>query len=472
MPLDGDLAARLDALRQRARAQRTASWRDRREKLRALRRAFVERRQSLEEALAVDLGRPPTETDLVEYLPVIGELDRAIADIHRWSQPRKMSTPFALFGARSQVIPQPKGVCLILAPWNYPALLVLGPLVSCVAAGNTAVVKPSEFTPATCAYLRGLIAAVFDTAEVIVVEGGPETSTALLDQPFDHIFFTGSPNVGRIVMAAAAKWPISVTLELGGKSPALVHRTADIADTAKKLVWGKFLNAGQTCIAPDYILAEAPVADALKQALAARMRRVYPVEVDQGVRGGDYAAIVSERHAARLIDMVADARGKGARILAGGAADAGTRFVAPTLLDAVTPAMRVAQEEIFGPILPVYAIADLDAGIAHVNAGAAPLASYFFGKDGAAADRFLAEVPAGGSCVNHTLIHFSNEALPFGGIGPSGIGRSHGEAGFEAFSNLRAVMRDRFSMTHRFFPPYTKSLKAQMSAFLRLRGAA
>jgi aldehyde dehydrogenase (NAD+) len=472
MPLDGELTARLDALRQRARTLRTASWQDRREKLRALRRAFIKRRQSLEEALARDLGRPATETDLVEYLPVIGELDRAIADIHRWSQPRNTSTPFALFGARSQIIPQPKGVCLILAPWNYPALLVLGPLVSCIAAGNTAVVKPSEFTPATCAYLRGLIAAVFDPAEVTVVEGGSETATALLGQPFDHIFFTGSPNVGRIVMAAAAKWPTSVTLELGGKSPALVHRSADIADTAKKLVWGKFLNAGQTCIAPDYILAEAPVADALKLAISARMRKVYPAEIDQGLRGSDYAAIVSERHAARLIDMVEDARGKGARILAGGAGNAGARFLAPTLLDRVTPAMRVAQEEIFGPILPVYAITDLDAGIAHVNAGAPPLASYFFGKDGAAADRFLAEVPAGGSCVNHTLIHFTNEALPFGGIGPSGIGRSHGEAGFEAFSNLRAVMRDRFSMTHRFFPPYTRRLKAQMAAFLRLRGAA
>ena len=472
MPLDRELTARLDALRQRAHAQRTGSWRDRREKLRALRRAFVERRQALEEALSVDLGRPATETDLVEYLPVIGELDRAIANVHRWSQPRKASTPFALFGAHSKIIPQPKGVCLILSPWNYPALLVLGPLVSCIAAGNTAVLKPSEFTPATCAYLRGLIAAVFDPAEVIVVEGAAETAAALLEQPFDHIFFTGSPNVGRIVMAAAAKWPASVTLELGGKSPALVHKSADIADAAKKIVWGKFVNAGQTCIAPDYVLAEAPVADALKAAIAARMRQVYPTEVERGQRGGDYAAIVSERHAARLMDMIEDARQKGANILAGGAGDTGARFVAPTMLDGITPAMRVAQEEIFGPILPVHTIADLDAGIAHVNAAPPPLASYVFGKDSAATGRFLAEVPAGGSCVNHTLIHFTNEALPFGGIGPSGIGRSHGEAGFDAFSNLRAVMRDRFSMVHRFFPPYTKSLKMQMAAFLRLRGAA
>lgn len=472
MPLDGELTARLDALRLRAFSLRTGPWPARREKLRALRQAFVQRRKGLEEALAADLGRPATETDLVEYLPIIGELDRAIDNGHRWSRPRKVLTPLALFGARSRVIPQPKGVCLILSPWNYPALLVLGPLVSCIAAGNTAVLKPSEFTPATCAYLRGLIAAVFDPAEVMVVEGGPETATALLNQPFDHIFFTGSPNVGRIVMAAAAKWPTSVTLELGGKSPALVHRSADIADAAKKLVWGKFVNAGQTCIAPDYVLADAPVADALKQALAARMRAVYPTEIEEGRRGNDYAAIISGRHTQRLIEMVEDARAKGAAILAGGAGDAGARFLAPTLMDGVTPDMRVAQEEIFGPILPVYTIANLEAGIAHVNAGAPPLASYVFGKNSAATERFLAEVPAGGSCVNHTLIHFSNEALPFGGIGPSGIGRSHGEAGFEAFSNLRAVMRDRFSMAHRFFPPYTKTLRAQMAAFLRLKGAA
>jgi aldehyde dehydrogenase (NAD+) len=471
MPLDGELTARLDALRLRALAQRTGSRPARKEKLRALRRAVVQRRKGLEEALAADLRRPATETDLVEYLPIIGELDRAIDNGHRWSRPRKVSTPLALFGARSQVIPQPKGVCLILSPWNYPALLVLGPLVSCIAAGNTAVLKPSEFTPATCAYLRGLIATVFDPAEVMVIEGGPETATALLNQPFDHIFFTGSPKVGRMVMAAAAKWPTSVTLELGGKSPALVHRSADIADAAKKLVWGKFVNAGQTCIAPDYVLADAHVADALRQALAARMRAVYPTEIEEGRRGGDYAAIISGRHAQRLIDMVEDARAKGAAILAGGAGDAGARFLAPTLMDGVTPDMRVAQEEIFGPILPVYTIANLEVGIAHVNAGAPPLASYVFGKNSAATERFLTEVPAGGSCVNHTLIHFGNEALPFGGIGPSGIGRSHGEAGFEAFSNLRAVMLDRFSMAHRFFPPYTKTLKAQMAAFLRLKGA-
>ncbi len=472
MPLDGEFIIQLDRLRKRAQTGRSEGWQPRKDKLKALRRAFVERRRELQQALAADLGRAPTETDLVEYLPVIGDLDLAIANVRRWSQPERASTPFALLGARSEVIPQPKGLCLIIAPWNYPASLILGPLISCIAAGNAAVLKPSEFTPATCRYLRGLIGAVFDADEVSIVEGGPETAESLLAQPFDHIFFTGSPKIGRIVMAAAAKGPTSVTLELGGKSPALVHKSADIADTARKLVWSKFVNAGQTCIAPDYVLADAAIADELKAALAARIREVYSRETAEGQRGEDFAAIVSPRHAERLIDMIQDAREKGANVIVGGTGDAASRFVAPTLIDGIKPDMRVDQEEIFGPILPVRTIADLDAGLAHVNAGPPPLASYIFTKDSAAADRFLAEAPAGGSCVNHALIHFGNETLPFGGIGASGIGRSHGKAGFEAFSNLRAVMRDRFSMTHLFFPPYTKALKAQMAAFLRLKRAA
>lgn len=472
MPLDGELILQLGRLRTRAQAKRGEDWRPRRDRLKALRRALVERRRALQDALAADLGRPPTETDLVEYLPIIGELDHTAAHVPRWSRPQNLLTPLALTGARSQVIPQPKGLCLIIGPWNYPASLILGPLISCIAAGNTAVLKPSEFTPATGGFLRDLIGAAFPPDEVMLVEGGPETAETLLAQPFDHIFFTGSPKVGRIVMAAAAKGPTSVTLELGGKSPALVHASADIADAAAKLVWAKCVNAGQTCIAPDYVLADAAIAEALKAALAARIRTVFPREIAEGRRGEDLAAIVSPRHAERLIALIRDARDKGAAVLIGGSGDAAARFVAPTLMDGITPDMRLAQEEIFGPILPVYTIADLDAGIAHVNAGPPPLASYIFAKDRAATDRFIAEVPAGGSCVNHALIHFGNETLPFGGIGASGIGRAHGKAGFDDFSNRRAVMRDGFSLTHLFFPPYTKRLKAQMAAFLRLKGAA
>jgi aldehyde dehydrogenase (NAD+) len=472
VPLQADFGRAFAALRQRARALRSEPWQARRDRLKALRAAFIARRQALQQALAADLGRPAAETDIVEYMPVLSELDSTLAQLRSWAAPRRVPTPLPLFGARSEIRLQPKGVCLILAPWNYPASLILGPLVSCIAAGNTAVLKPSEFTPATSAYLRELIAAVFPSEEVFLMEGGPETAAMLLEQPFDHIFFTGSPHVGRIVMAAAAKGPTSVTLELGGKSPVLVHRSADLEDAARKLVWGKFVNAGQTCIAPDYILAEAPIASELSRLIAERMRAVYPAEVGEGRRGPDYGAIVSARHAQRLLDMIEDARGKGASVLAGGRGDAKARFVAPTLIGNVRKDMLIDQEEIFGPLLPIRAVASVDEAISHVNAGAPPLSSYVFARDGAVADRFITEAPAGGSCVNHVLVHYGNENLPFGGIGPSGIGRSHGRAGFEAFSNIRTVMRDRFTQTQLFFPPYTKALRGRIAAFLRLKRAA
>ncbi len=471
MALDPGFGMRLDALRMRAQAQRPEPWQARRERLRKLRGALVKRHTELQKAIAQDLGRPEAETDIVEYLPTITELDHAIANVRRWSKPKGASTPLTLFGARSEILAQPKGVCLIMAPWNYPANLLLGPLIACIAAGNTAVAKPSEFAPATAAYLRDLIAEAFDADEVLLVEGGPETAEALLDQRFDHIFFTGSPKIGRIVMAAAAKGPTSVTLELGGKSPAYVHRSADIADTARKLVWGKFVNAGQTCIAPDYILADEAIAGELKQALTERIRKVFPREIEQGRRGSDLAAIISERHAERLTALIDDACEKGAQVLIGGQTDIASRFVAPTLLDNVNSDMRVDSEEIFGPILPIRNVPGPGVAIAHINAGATPLASYVFTKESGVADRYLAEAPAGGSCVNNTLIHFANERLPFGGIGPSGIGRYHGDAGFEAFSNMRAVMRDRFSLTYRLFPPYTKGMRRQIALFLRLKGA-
>ncbi len=467
MPLDSEAKSNIERLRAQAQAQRREDWRPRRERLRTLRRAFIQRRRQLQEALAADLGRPPAETDLLEYLPILGDLNRAIAEVRRWSRPQKPLTPLALIGASSAIIPQPKGLCLILSPWNYPASLALAPFVSAVAAGCTAVLKPSEYTPATNAHLRDVTAALGPDAPAIV-EGGSETASALLAEHWDHIFFTGSPQVGRIVMAAAAKGPTSVTLELGGKSPAVVLKDANIADAARKLVWAKFVNAGQTCIAPDTVLAEAEIAAGLTDAIAARIRSVYPLETAENRRGPDYTAIITERHAARLLTLIEDARAKGGNVVTGGTGDAAARFVAPTLLRRITPDMTLAQEEIFGPILPVLTVPGLDAAIAHVNAGPPPLASYIFTGSRAAADRFIAEVPAGGTCVNHALIHFGNEKLPFGGIGASGIGRSHGRAGFEAFSEMHAVMRNRFSPTRLFFPPYTRRAKALMSALLTM----
>lgn len=465
--LDSSALGLLDALRTRAWAQRDSDWHDRKEKLRALRRAFISRRSDLKRAIYTDFGRPPTETDLIEYLPTLGELDGAIANVKHWSRPTRLSTPLSLTGATSEVIPEPKGLCLIISPWNYPVNLALSPLISCIAAGNTALLKPSEFTPATCGFLRDLIGSVFRDNEVGILEGGPEVSQALLEQPFDHIFFTGSPQIGRVVMAAAAKGPTSVTLELGGKSPALVQSSANIADTARKLVWAKFVNAGQTCIAPDYILVESDIAASFKEALCRRIRQVYPSETKAGRRGSDYTQIITKRHASRLLDLIADARDRGAKVLLGGTGDIDDRYISPTVLDQISPDMKISKEEIFGPVLPVIEVGNLDEAIAHVNAAPPPLSSYIFTRDKKASKQFFTQAPAGGSCVNHALVHFGNEKLPFGGIGPSGIGRSHGQAGFNAFSNMRSVMRDRFSPTHFFFPPYTSKKKTMMNAFMR-----
>lgn len=468
--LEEDAVTQLEALRKKTQFQRSEGWRPRRDRLRALRRAFIARRRELQAAIATDLGRPETETDLIEYVPLLGELNRAITNLRSWSRPKRPLTPIALAGASSQIIPQPKGVCLILSPWNYPASLALGPLISCIAAGNTAVLKPSEYTPATNAYLYELIGEALEDDVVKIVEGGPDVAKNLLAQHFDHIFFTGSPEIGRVVMAAAAKGPTSVTLELGGKSPAFVQKGANIKGTAHKLVWAKFVNAGQTCIAPDYVLVEEAIAEELKDALVQRIQEVYPLETSSGQRGENYTQIITLRHAERQVELINDAREKGAQPLTGGSGDIAKRFIVPTLLDGITPDMRVAQEEIFGPILPIHTVSDLDEAISHVNAAPPPLASYIFTKDKSAAQRFLTEAPAGGSCVNHALVHFSNEKLPFGGIGPSGIGRSHGQAGFEAFSNMRTVMRDRFSPTSVFFPPYSGLKKTLMSIFLRFFG--
>ena len=470
-PAAVEIQAQLSALRQRAADLRSTPWQLRRDKLKALRSTFVARRNLLRQALATDLGRPNAETDIIEYMPVITELDDAVRHVRRWATPQRVATPIWLLGARSEVRPQPKGVCLIIAPWNYPVSLLLGPLVSCIAAGNTAVLKPSEFTPSVSSYVRELLGTIFAEDEVLVVEGGREVSERLLEQRFDHIFFTGSPRVGSLVMAAAAKAPTSVTLELGGKSPAIVHRSADIADAARKIVWGKFVNAGQTCIAPDYVLTEESVSAELTAALVQRVRAVYPIETVEAGRGNSFSAIVSEPHAERLLDLIEDARAKGAHVLVGGTGDAKARFIAPTILAEITSEMRIDQEEIFGPLLPIRVMPDLDAAIAHVNAGPSPLASYVFARDRHAAERVLTEAPAGGSCVNNVLLQFANTNLPFGGIGPSGIGRSHSRAGFEAFSNMRGVVTDRFAQTQLFFPPYTPALRRRLAAFLRLWGA-
>jgi coniferyl-aldehyde dehydrogenase len=381
---------------------------------------------------------------------------------------RRVPTPLELKPGRAFLEPQPLGVVGILSPWNYPVQLALGPAIGALAAGNRVLLKPSETTPATSALLARAIAARYAEDEFAVVSGGPEVGAAFTRLPFDHLFFTGSTAVGRSVAKAAAENLVPVTLELGGKSPAIVDASADLAALAPRLAMGKLLNAGQTCIAPDYALVPRARVDAFATAVADAIRELHPA----GVASPDYASIVDDRHYARLDALVDDARAKGARILrvpADAEADAAARRLPPTLILDARDDMAVMQEEIFGPLLPVEAVDSLDDAIARVARRPRPLALYVFARDRAARDRVLARTVSGGVTVNDTLWHFAHEELPFGGVGASGIGAYHGEASFRTFSHMKSVfVQPRFAAAKLLYPPYGATFEKVLGLLKRL----
>lgn len=399
-------------------------------------------------ALKADFGKPEAETIFSEILPVTQEIRHTLRHLKRWMRPVRYAPSLATFGTSAQVIPQPRGVCLIIAPWNYPFNLCLGPLVSCLAAGNSAILKPSEMTPATSALIAHMIAETFPPDLVTVVEGGKDVSQALLSLPFDHIFFTGSPAVGRIVMEAASKHLASVTLELGGKSPVIVGPDADIEQAAAWIAFGKFINAGQTCIAPDHLFVHASVKERFLAALRGRIAKAY----GSGAESPHLAKIVNDHHARRLAGLLDDAKTKGAKVLSGGSAQG--RSIEPTLIEAITPEMEIDREEIFGPILPVATYDDIEPVLSRINARPKPLSLYIFDRNKERVNHILAATSSGGAGVNLTILHYTHVELPFGGVNNSGIGAAHGYNGFRAFSHERAVLRNRFSAAHLIFPPY------------------
>ncbi len=456
--------------RQRLKA---TSARQRRERLRHLREALLAHRSALHEALHADFRKPREEVDLTEIAPVLVEIKHALAHLPRWMRPKKVSTPLFLIGTRSEVRYEPKGRGLIIAPWNYPINLTLGPLVGAVAAGCPVILKPSEYCPHTNRVLRDLLASVFPESEVAVVEGGVPVAEALLDLPFDHIYFTGSTQVGRLVMQAAARHLASVTLELGGKSPVIVDETADVDEAAAKIAFGKFSNAGQTCIAPDHVYVHQTLADALAKKLAERIRAFYGTEAAARIETPHFARIISDRHFERMQTLYEEAVAQGARTVIGGVDRAEDRFLEPTILDNVPPQARLMQEEIFGPILPLIPFHNLDEVIRRINEGGRPLALYLFSRDERRVDHVLAHTTAGGTCINDTLLQFLHPDLPFGGIGPSGVGRAHGYRTFLAFSNERPVLRQRLkhSPLQQFYPPYTATTRRLIRALFKLLGA-
>ena len=451
------------ALRKTAIALRTSMAKARIEKLRKLEAAIFANRDAITRALAADLHRSEAETEFLELLPVIAGIRHTRRHLTSWMKPQRVPPTLMLLGTRARIRHEPRGVSLIIAPWNYPVSLLLGPLTSAIAAGCPAIVKPSEISEACSAVVTRLIHETFDSQEIAVFEGDAAVSTALLDLPFDHIFFTGSPGVGKVVMTAAAKHLTSVTLELGGKSPVIVDESADIAKAAKSIAWGKYSNSGQTCIAPDYAFVHESRLPQFITAMKETIARTY----GDAAQSPDYARIINGRNFERVSRLIDDATAGGAVIVAGGNREAVQKFIAPTLLTGAAADSAIMQEEIFGPVLPIVAYRDLAEPIAAINARPKPLALYVYAKDRARIERILQETSAGGSCVNASMIQFSHENLPFGGIGTSGLGNGHGFYGFRAFSHERAVLEDKFSVVPMLFPPYTKRVKRMIEWTIR-----
>ncbi|MBI4952504.1 MAG: aldehyde dehydrogenase family protein [Myxococcales bacterium] len=417
-----------------------------------LARLLTEREDAILEALAADLGKPRLEGYSTEIAYTATEVADAKAHLGRWMKARRVATPLVLQPGRSYVHTQPLGVVLVIAPWNYPFGLSVGPLVGALCAGNAAVLKPSEVAPATSALIAAELGRYLDADAVRVVEGGVPETTELLRQRFDHIFYTGNGTVGQIVMTAAAKHLTPVTLELGGKSPAIVDRSADLAVTARRICWGKFINAGQTCVAPDYVLAHADIHDALVNELTATVRAFYG---DAPQKSPDYARIVNARHHKRLAALL----GAG-KIAAGGELDEADRYIAPTILTEVEPGSAVMADEIFGPILPVLRVGSMDEAVSFVNGRPKPLALYVFAEDGAVQDDVILRTSSGGASVNHTFMHLANHELPFGGVGASGMGAYHGQASYDCFSHHRSVLVKSTRLDAPVvYPPYGETQK-------------
>lgn len=413
---------------------RPLAWR--RAQLKGLECMLVEQEAAFCAALADDLGKPAAEAWLTEVSYVIQASKYARRNLDRWARPRRVSTPVFALPGQSRVRPEPLGTVLIIAPWNYPLQLCLAPLVSALSAGNCAVIKPSELVPATSRALHEFLPRYVDPDCVAVVEGGVEVATELLDQPWGHIVFTGGPRVARIVMTEAAQHLVPVTLELGGKTPCIVLPDADLEVAARRIAWGRYTNAGQTCIAPDHVLTDAGTRDRLVPLLCKAITEMFGSDP---ARSPDYGRIVNEAHFDRLLGLLEDAQ-----CAIGGESDRERRYIAPTVISPASEDQACMQEEIFGPLLPVLEVGDLDDAIARVRSRPKPLAAYLFSKDRKAQSRVENEISAGSICINDVMIFMAVEDLPFGGVGNSGMGNYKGESGFRNLSHNKAVLSRTF----------------------------
>ena len=463
-----DLAVLLAGMKAAQLKEGIPSAKERIRRLDALDRAVVDHKDAIARAMTEDFGNKAKSEALVsEVFLVVDAARHARAHLREWMEPEAREVPWSLMPAQAELVPQPVGVVGIVAPWNYPINLSLIPLVGALAAGCRAIIKPSELVPKTSRLLADIVRSAFDPSVVTVVEGDAQVGEAFTKLPFDHLVFTGSTRVGHVVMRAASENLVPVTLELGGKSPVLLGSDVDVKEAAKLILAGKIWNAGQTCIAPDYVLAPRALMDKIVDAAKSAMPTLLP----RLLENPDYTSIVSDRHYARLTGLVADAKDKGARIEAlnpaGETLPPESRKLAPTLVVDANETMTVMQEEIFGPILPLVAADTLDDAIRYVNDRPRPLALYFFGRKSAEIDKVIESTRSGGVTINDTLLHAATDDLPFGGVGASGMGAYHGKEGFETFTLRRPIfIQSRLSGRRLLAPPFGKALGALLKVLI------
>ncbi|MDA9583943.1 aldehyde dehydrogenase family protein [Porticoccaceae bacterium] len=429
--------------------------------------AFRESEEKIYQSAADDFSKPQAEVDMSEIMAVLAELKHVRKNLKKWMKPVSVMPTASMIGTSSKIVKEPKGVTLVVSPWNYPFNLTFGPMIWSIAAGNTVIIKPSEMTPNMSAVIADIVERAFRPEEVSLFQGKADVASYLTALPFDHIFFTGSPAVGKHVMAAAAKNLTSVTLELGGKSPVIVDKSVNIKKAVQSIAWGKFSNNGQTCIAPDYLYVHESVKDQFVRELTACVEKQYGLG-NNAKDNGDYCKVVNTSHYNRINRLLEDAKSQGGKLITGGQIDDAGRFIAPTLIEGMASDSAIMEEEIFGPLLPVITFSNIEEVIDVVNSKPKPLALYIYSTDKRNIDKVLCETSAGDTCVNQTMMHFLHHNLPFGGVNNSGIGKSGGVWGFNAFTHERSVLNDKFSSASMLHPPYTPKVRKLIKMAIKM----
>ena len=446
---------------------RKSDYRQRLAVLDRFEQAFRESEEKIYQSAADDFSKPQAEVDMSEIMAVLAELKHVRKNLKKWMKPVSVMPTASMIGTSSKIVKEPKGVTLVVSPWNYPFNLTFGPMIWSIAAGNTVIIKPSEMTPNMSAVIADIVERAFRPEEVSLFQGEADVASYLTALPFDHIFFTGSPAVGKHVMAAAAKNLTSVTLELGGKSPVIVDKSVNIKKAVQSIAWGKFSNNGQTCIAPDYLYVHESVKDQFVRELTACVEKQYGLG-NNAKDNGDYCKVVNTSHYNRINRLLEDAKSQGGKLITGGQIDDAGRFIAPTLIEGMASDSAIMEEEIFGPLLPVITFSNIEEVIDVVNSKPKPLALYIYSTDKRNIDKVLRETSSGDTCVNQTMMHFLHHNLPFGGVNNSGIGKSGGVWGFNAFTHERSVLNDKFSSASMLHPPYTPKVRKLIKMAIKM----